>query len=188
MNKYLSEKALINTLEELYETDDWVNNKGIPKDIQLSRAKELTKMRLFRPDYRSEKLSLIIEFDGVSHYTTPSVILNDIDKVKFYNQLGYKVIQIPYFVQIDTHSIKHYFDKELEYESNLMHGFNIINNKPNQNNPAIFSELGIKKFEREYNNLPEIIQNEIKQTLQTQLNTFNIQELIVPSALDYLLE
>ena len=39
------------------DVDDWIHDKPIK-----------LKGRLYRPDYRSESLKLIVEFDGMHHY------------------------------------------------------------------------------------------------------------------------
>ena len=52
------------------EIDDWIHNKALG----------LVNATLYksRPDYRSEKLKLIIEFDGLQHYTKPNIIEKDL--------------------------------------------------------------------------------------------------------------
>ena len=78
------------------KTDDWIHDKMIGKvDGVLYRS---------RPDYRSESLKIIIEFDGLPHYQKPDIILKDERNTKLYESFGYKVVRIPYFIQF-TNSI-----------------------------------------------------------------------------------
>lgn len=49
---------------------------------------------------RSESLKLIVEIDGLPHYQNPIVILKDKEKTKLYEEFGYKVVRIPYFIQL----------------------------------------------------------------------------------------
>jgi len=43
------------------DTSDWIHDKSI---------KEINGLKCnYRPDYRSESLKLIVEFDGIFHYT-----------------------------------------------------------------------------------------------------------------------
>lgn len=42
-------------------TSDWIHDKSIP---------DVTRRR---PDYRSESLKLIVEFDGLPHYQNPDI-------------------------------------------------------------------------------------------------------------------
>jgi len=82
--------------------DDWINDKalGMVND----------KLYRSRPDYRSEKLKLIVEFDGLPHYTKPDIIEKDLKNNELYKNFGYKVIRIPYFVQLTNKAVKTLFD------------------------------------------------------------------------------
>lgn len=113
--KELAEKAGIdadtglhrNGLEEylavIFPTvTDWVHNKTvdtIPKELKCRK----------RPDYRSETLKLIVEFDGTPHYTEPKVIRADMENTKFYESFGYKVVRIPFFIQLSNAAVKELF-------------------------------------------------------------------------------
>ena len=82
--------------------DEWIHDKTVPE----------CKKKI-RPDYRCESLKIIIEFDGLQHYTNPSNILKDIENTKLYEDLGYKVIRIPYFIQLSNDVIKSKFNREV---------------------------------------------------------------------------
>ena len=70
--------------------DDWIHDKSIGI-LNGEKCK-------FRPDYRSETLKMIVEMDGLPHYTSPQNIVNDEMKTKRYEDDGYTVIRIPYFI------------------------------------------------------------------------------------------
>ena len=80
---------------------DWVHDKSIG---ELNGVK-----RKMRPDYRSEKLKMVIEFDGLQHYTNPSNILKDYMQTKEYEDGGYRVIRIPYFIQLTNDVVRTMF-------------------------------------------------------------------------------
>ena len=83
--------------------NDWVYDKSIlnhPNDLKLKT----------RPDYRGEKLNMIIEFDGLQHYTNPLQIEKDIKNTRNYQTRGYTVIRIPYFIQLTNSSVKSLFN------------------------------------------------------------------------------
>ena len=62
-NNYLTESKLSNLLKEIYPSEEFEHDKKVPNsDINL------------RPDYRSDELKLIVEFDGYRHYSVSSVI------------------------------------------------------------------------------------------------------------------
>lgn len=115
--KYLRESRLSSdfnyrrntTLEEylgaIYPGHEFVYDKPIPKDIVLSRCKGVD-IRRFRPDARCEELSLIVEFDGLPHYQDTKVILADRVKDEYLCRLGYKVVRIPYWIQLTNEVIE----------------------------------------------------------------------------------
>lgn len=82
--------------------NDWVHDKslGVLVDGKSYRS---------RPDYRSEKLKLIVEFDGIQHYTKPDIIEKDLKNTNFYRSLGYNVVRIPYFIQLSNAAVKTLF-------------------------------------------------------------------------------
>lgn len=84
-------------------TNDWVLNKTVPNCE-----------RKIKPDYRSESLKLIIEFNGLQHYQKPDIILNDNDKEKCYTNLGYKVVPIPFFIQLTNKAVKTLFNVDVK--------------------------------------------------------------------------
>ena len=89
--------------------DDWVHDKivdTLPKDLKCRR----------RPDYRSDTLKLIVEFDGMPHYTSPQKIVDDYKATKLYESYGYKVVRIPYFIQLTSSAVKELFGVDVKEE------------------------------------------------------------------------
>lgn len=89
-------------------TTDWVHNRCFGSDIK--------ELKLKRPDYRSESLKLIVEFDGLPHYTSPFRIKEDEKRVKLYEKYGYKVVRIPYFIQLTREAVKTLFNVDVGFE------------------------------------------------------------------------
>lgn len=89
------------------ETTDWIYDKA------LGELPDGTKSRK-RPDYRSESLKLIVEFDGTQHYQSPQQIIRDMNNTSFYESLGYKVVRIPYFIQLTNEVVEILFNKKIE--------------------------------------------------------------------------
>jgi len=160
----------------LRETDDLAKKSGVDKDTGLHRTglevylkiifpkiedwihdKQLGKINdiLYRsrPDYRSEKLKLIIEFDGLPHYTKPDIIEKDIKNTELYNNFGYKVVRIPYFIQLTNKAVKTLFDVDVSEEL-----FDVkipslgIEGK---NTPAYLCPAGIQRMAREFKKFSE---------------------------------
>ena len=100
--------GLIRTGLEVYlkaifpKVKDWVHDKQIPKELSDGKCRK-------RPDYRSEQLKMIVEFDGLPHYTNPDIIKRDLESTALYERWGYTVIRIPYFIQITNSVAKQMF-------------------------------------------------------------------------------
>ncbi len=87
--------------------NDWIH------DEMIGRSVGGKKLRC-RPDYRSEKLKMIVEFDGVQHYTSPERIRRDASNSEKYKRLGYKVVRIPYFIQLTNAVVKKFFGVDVK--------------------------------------------------------------------------
>jgi very-short-patch-repair endonuclease len=102
--------------------------------------------RRFRPDYHSERHKLIVEFDGDQHYRSSRVILGDVERDACFTANGFRVIRIPYFVQLSRAVITHLFGDIAHTTNDFLdfpHGFiasTVVM-------PADFCELGIARFE-----------------------------------------
>ena len=137
-------------LEAIFpEIDDWVYNKKIdnlPEDVKI----------LSKPDYRSEKLKMIIEFDGIWHYSSPNDIERDLKNQKNYELLGYKVIRIPFFIQLTKEVVKTLFNVDVSFDL-FKEGIPSIGIKC-KNTPAFLCPSGVvrmaiefKRFKEQYN-------------------------------------
>lgn len=204
--KYLYNKLLINKyndglrefgdtpnclnkcLEKLFPNNIFVHNKY----LKINDAYVLNSLKQkIRPDYICEELKLIIEFDGDSgkngHYTDPFVILKDNENYKTLTELGYKIIRIPFYVQLNKDVIKYFFDLNYDgmlYDTVNDHGFM----HPLCVLPSQFCEHGIDKLVYDLHNLPtEIVKDIIKslkfrlQYCKEQLKCFD-DSIVIPSA------
>src|SRR6516165_5637003 len=86
--EYLVEASLGRFLRERVD-DNVVPNSGVPG---LARR--------FQPDFRSERHRLIVEFDGDDHYRSARRILGDRERDAVFSDAGYRVVRVPYFVQL----------------------------------------------------------------------------------------
>lgn len=106
-----------------------------------------------RPDYRSEKLKLIIEFDGLQHYTKPDIIEKDIRTTNLYMSFGYKVVRIPYFIQLTNKAVKTLFDIDVSEElfDEKISSLGVAG----QNTPAYLCPAGVRRMAEEFRKFPE---------------------------------
>lgn len=126
------------------EVDDWVHDRELGF-INNKRYR-------CRPDYRSQSLKLIVEFDGLPHYKNPAIILKDKRQTELYNNLGYKVVRIPYFIQLSNEAVRLLFGITLNTplfdESNPSLGIK------GNNTPAFLCPLGITRMAEEFLKFP----------------------------------
>lgn len=128
------------------DIDDWVHDKALGLTVNNKVCRK-------RPDYRSEKLKMIVEFDGIQHYTMPDRIKNDVLSTKFYERLGYKVVRIPYFIQLTNKAVKYFFNvdvKEPLFNENI-HSMD----KNDRNTPAFLCGAGVLRMIEEFKHHPE---------------------------------
>lgn len=140
--------SLPDYLNAIYpDINDWIFDKStglIDKDTG--------KKSLRRPDARSEKLKLIVEIDGLPHYQNPDIILRDEISTKFYEDYGYKVVRIPYFIQLSNNAVKTLFDKECNIE--LFDESHSSMSPELRNTPAYMCPLGIERMNNEFSRFP----------------------------------
>ena len=126
--------------------DDWVHDKST--GLIDSNGRKSMK----RPDYRSEKLKMIVEFDGLPHYTNPDQIIADQKNTEFYQTHGYKVIRIPYFIQLSKPAIKEMFGVNMSEEM-FDEKFASLGYKK-RNTPAYLCMAGIDRMAKEFSKYP----------------------------------
>ncbi|MEI6710975.1 MAG: DUF559 domain-containing protein [bacterium] len=143
------------------QTNDWVHDKAIGEINGQNYRK--------RPDYRSESLQMIIEFDGLPHYTNPDIIEKDIESTKLYESFGYKVVRIPYFIQLTNKAVKTMFDTKVleELFDEKIPSLSAFG----RNSPAYLCPAGVKRMADEFRKFPEQYKININ-FLKSQNNPF----------------
>jgi len=140
---YLNESRLGIFLNERIG-GEWIHNRKVP-DSGIDN----------RPDYRNEKHKLIVEFDGNRHYMSYEVMLKDKKKDTVYKSMGYSIIRIPYYIQLDEYVIKLLFSK---YTNN----FKAFNDYPHGfidtscYLPVDFNALGTVKYTEDLEKFSDI--------------------------------
>ena len=124
------------------QADEWIHDQAIDG---ISDKK--------RPDYRCERLKLIIEIDGIPHYQSPKKIKVDIENQKLYEKHGYKVVRIPYFIQLSNSVVKLIFDREDIKETLFDESIPTFCIKK-ENTPAFCCPAGLKRMAQEFLNFP----------------------------------
>ena len=94
-------------LEVLYPGKVWIHDKPF--------GKRDGKSYRIRPDFLCEEQKIIIEFDGLQHYTNPEKIRKDRQNQQIYESFGYRVIRIPYFIQLTQSVVKEMFGLDIPF-------------------------------------------------------------------------
>lgn len=129
------------------DVDDWVHDKT------TGLLKPNGKKSLIRPDYRSEQLKMIVEYDGLPHYSSPDQWERDKRNQSFYESYGYKVVRVPYFIQLTNAAVERLFG--VKVDEPLFDG-NVPSIGPKGNNtPAYLCPSGIRRMASEFAKFPD---------------------------------
>lgn len=160
MEMYLNEANLGLFLAEAYKDKTIIKNKGIPENTGI------------RPDYLILEDKLIFEFNGPRHYTESKTVLKDVVRTKELEKHGYKVIEIPYFVQITCSYLYHLdiFDNDRFNEILKEHIFDpyLDGFIKAEVLPADFCIAGYTRFLKELELFPEDIRESILLSLKAK--------------------
>jgi hypothetical protein len=131
--------------------------------------------------YQGDLGQVSVEFDGDAHYRDSLKIRADLEKDELARLGGYRVVRIPYRVQLTTETLAHYFSLEADIVQDFPHGF--ITTKVF---PASFCELGLLRFEREMDSLPPSVREAILVSLRARVAEHGV-EYVLPARLTNLL-
>lgn len=172
--EYLTEDSLENYLKVIFPTHTWERNTTYRYNGGW-----------FKPDYICHTLKLVVEFDGMLHYSSAEVILRDKKKDLILRRDGYKVVRIPYFVQMSTEVIKALFKKDKQIDQVFPHGF--ISNKATAFLPTNFNELGVERFLNDLDRF-SFIKEDIINSLKDKILEKGDIRLVLPKSLEYLVK
>ena len=180
--EYLTEKSLRLALEQIFPNNEIISNRKF-------------KNYKFKPDYVIHDHKLVIEFDGYRHYNDAKTIINDEVKDTLIESEGYRMIRIPYFVQLTSEIVyglfNEYIDKPFEYYNdfnNYPYGF--VDKKAML--PANFCQLGIDKFKLnvdQFNNYDDIFHDLVILTIFIKIFNYGSIRTVMPidkNLLDFL--
>lgn len=179
---YLNQQKLQQMFKENIEEHNWLGT-----EIKLPNSKRrfdfgfiISKPICINNTQYTKKV--LVEFDGHRHYTDALQIKIDREKDKLAKEHGYDLIRIPYWVQLTTETLKHYFNINGEVIQKYSHGFI----DKNAILPASFCELGLDRFEEEIGNLPVNVKEEISKSLNNNINFYGY-EYVMPKGMEYIL-
>jgi very-short-patch-repair endonuclease len=163
--EYMTEKLLERFLKERVDAAV-IHDQSIPG---ISRG--------YRPDFRSEKHRLMVEYDGPEHYRSAKKILEDEKRDKAFASVGYGIVRIPYFVQLTHVVIATLFGDIATDHGDFLdfpHGFITTPWMP-----ADFCELGIIRFEADLERF-SYIRQEILESLRRAIESCGDWRMVCP--------
>ena len=132
MQGYLTEGKLAAALKELL-ADQWLGSQ-----ISVGGTRQRWDMSC-----RLGGVTCVVEYDGDEHYRHSIKIKADRAKDAAARAAEYRVVRFPYWIQLDTVTLQHFFGISAIVHQSFPHGF--ITTKLF---PASFCELGIARFYR----------------------------------------
>jgi hypothetical protein len=166
IDSYLTEAKLSAALVQI------VGNAWIGGQVKLPRSR-----RRFDMAFRSNDTTVLVEYDGDDHYRDTLKIKSDCEKDFLASENGMRLVRVPYWVQLDTITARHWFGLEAEIEQSFPHGF--ITTKLF---PASFCELGIARFKKELESLPASVRDAVIASLRERTAEYGV-EYVLPTAL-----
>jgi very-short-patch-repair endonuclease len=165
---YLTESKLSKALQELLP-DCWLGDQ-----VPVTHTRQRWDMA-FNRDGRIT----VVEYDGDEHYRHSIKIKGDRAKDETARSHGWQVVRFPYWIQLDTTTLKHFFGIDATVEQSFPHGF--ITTKLF---PASFCELGIERFRAELDELPPSVREAVISSLRGRIAEHGLRYVIPGSLVD----
>lgn len=114
--------GLNSLLKKIVEFED--NWTYVDDEYRIKKTIGNTNMSMKAWDHyiKIDERNILVEFDGYHHYTKINNFIIDSKYELGAKQLGYEVIRIPYFIQLDTELINYYFNTKL-MNTKITHSF-----------------------------------------------------------------
>jgi hypothetical protein len=170
---YLLQKKLQEALLQIVGSQSW-------KGIELNLDEKGLRKYKWDMGYFIDGNTTYVEFDGHIHYQSPENIGRD----KFKDQLLFDrkilTVRIPYWVQLTSETLHHYFGLEAEIIQNFPHGF--ITTKEY---PSSYCEMGLERFRSELSKLPESVRNDVINSLEKRAAEHRFgRKFVIPECLE----
>jgi very-short-patch-repair endonuclease len=163
---YLTESKLSKALQELF-LNHWLGDQ-----FPVGTTRQRWDMA-----FKNEGGMTMVEYDGDDHYRHSLKVKTDRAKDEIAQKEGSRVVRFPYWIQLDNHTLKHYFGLEAQIEQSFPHGF--ITTKLF---PASFCELGIERFRAELASLPMTVREAVVSSLRERISEHGLQ-YVLPGSL-----
>jgi hypothetical protein len=149
---YLTEKKLYDVLCA------WAGTENVAPQPMVTG----TRMR-YDYEVKHNGRHIMVEYDGDSHFRDANTIMRDDIKDNLSETAGREVVRIPYFVQLDKVTFKHFFNEDFDVVTEFPQGF--INTKML---PASFCGIGVIRAQRIMDSLPLEVREQIALSLENK--------------------
>lgn len=172
---YLTQSKLAEIIENNIDVKCFQEFPNRNRDYELMRKYWIEKTnKKFDIAFEFNWKLFLVEFDWILHYNNINTIENDFRLRKEYsNREDIVLVEIPFFVQLDKETSKHYFWVEFNNFkywkkdlSKYKHWF-ISDYAIQECLPANFIILWLKRMKYEIDNLPEKVRNDIMNSLNS---------------------
>ena len=165
---YLTESKLSKALQALLP-DEWLGEQ-----VPVSNTRQRWDMA-----FKAKGKITVVEYDGDDHYRHSMKIKGDLAKDEIARSLGLQVVRFPYWIQLDSNTLKHFFGLDANVEQSFPHGF--ITTKLF---PASFCELGIERFRVELEDLPASVREAVISSLRDLVAEHGLKYVLPGSLAD----
>jgi len=160
---YLVQAKLEQALQQIVGSTNW---RG--REVRLP-----TSRRRWDMSYEIGDIVTVVEFDGDEHYRHTLKIKTDREKDAVALEHGFRVIRIPYWIQLTSETLVHYFGLTADIAQDFPHGF--ITTKIF---PASFCELGLIRFKSELDSLPSQVKVAVVASLRDRTTEHGVQYVL----------
>lgn len=167
INGYLLQAKLEKALKEIVGDKAWRGS-----EVRLP-----TGRRRWDMSYELDGTIYVVEFDGDAHYRDSLKIKIDNEKDAVAREHSIRVIRFPYWVQLTSETLAHYFGLVATISQDFPHGF--ISTKVF---PASFCELGIERFRHEMASLPAQVKDSVIASLNHRSTEHGV-DYVLPKSL-----
>lgn len=163
---WLTENRLKHILKQLFPKEEIIHNK-VWNELGI----------IIRPDFRIPSLKLVIEFQGYRHFTNIKVVDRDILVETICNELNYKFLEIPYFIQPTTTVLKFLFGN-LKTIKNFSNGFPHGFIHPKAELLGSFSLAGLIKVHSIFKQFPIKVKRQCYASLKKRAELLDIPTIV----------
>ena len=162
IEKYLTEEKLVVALRQILG----------PSQVDAQFSVQGSRKR-WDAAFSIGDVPYVVDYDGDEHYRNALKVKSDAEKDLEASAQGYSVVRIPYWVQLDTVTAGYYFGLNIEIVQDFPHGF--ISTRIF---PASFCELGVARFLRELNQLPEGVRADVLESLAARAEEHGVEDVL----------